>query len=62
MPKPKVLGGKTGQSRTPQEVYQRNRPQRGVGPTTERIIAGATTPSNSRPVINYILGGRSFDD
>ena len=29
------------------------------GPTTDRIAAGAATPSEPRPVINYILGGPS---
>ena len=31
-------------------------------PTADRIAAGAATPSEPRPVINYILGGPSDDE
>ena len=61
MSKPKVLGGKTDQSKAPQKVCQEV--NRGVKsrPPADRITAGAIVPSKFKPAINYILGGLSDD-
>ena len=53
MPKPKIYGGKADQGRTPLV----KEPDLGV----ERITVGVTALTESRPIINYILGGSSDD-
>ena len=53
MSKPKVPGGKSNQSRAPHRVE--------FGQPVDRITAGTATQSESRPAINYIVGGPSDD-
>ena len=61
MPKPKIHGGKTNQSGAPQKICQGVDHAAESRPIVDRITTGTTTPSELRPIINYVLGG-SFDD
>ena len=46
MPKSKVIGGKAYQSGTPEEVYQRTRPQGGI----DGLVLGVQISIKCRPV------------
>ena len=58
MLEPEVYGGKADQSRTPHEIYQIDHIMES-GQVADRVIAIVAAPSESRPTINYILGGPS---
>ena len=55
MPKPKVLGGKLVKDGHLKRYIKEEDHRVQSGSTTNRIATKATTPSELRPVINYIL-------
>ena len=61
MPKPKVPGRKTNQSRHLRRYVREVNYRMESGPQAYKIIVDATVLSESRPAINYILGGPSDD-
>ena len=61
MSEPKILGAKTDQVRHLRMYVKEVDHREESGQATNRITAKATIPSESRPTINYILGG-PFDD
>ena len=61
MPKPKVPGGETNQSRHLRGYVREINRGEEYEPPSNIITAGAAIASKSRPDINYILGGLSDD-
>ena len=61
MSKPKVLGGKLVKVKHLKRYIKEEDHKEESGLATNKIATGAATPSEPKPVINYILGGLSDD-